>query len=93
MSKTNNLLMLLAALIIVAPLAWPGIAGSFNGSDALAQAAIDQSGYTPWFTSIWQPPSKEIESLLFALQAALGAGLFGYVLGRRHGVKKPDDAA
>ena len=30
---------------------------------------------------IWQPPSDEIESLLFALQAATGAIIIGYFLG------------
>lgn len=93
MTRTNNLLLLLAALIVIAPLALPGITGAFNGADGLAQEAISQSGYTPWFASLWQPPSKEIESMLFSLQAALGAGIFGYVLGRRSAAKKPDDAA
>ena len=30
---------------------------------------------------VWEPPSGEIESLLFALQAAIGAGIIGYFLG------------
>jgi cobalt/nickel transport protein len=34
------------------------------------------------------PPSKEIESLLFMLQAALGAGLLGYYIGLRRGEAK-----
>ena len=34
---------------------------------------------------MWTPPSKEIESLLFSLQAALGAGLLGYYVGLRRG--------
>jgi cobalt/nickel transport protein len=32
---------------------------------------------------LWKPPSDEVESLLFSLQAALGAGFLGYVIGRR----------
>ena len=35
--------------------------------------------YKPWFRSIWQPPGGEIESLLFALQAALGAGCWATI--------------
>jgi cobalt/nickel transport protein len=46
---------------------------------------IDEAGYQPWFEPLWTPPSKEIESLLFSLQAALGAGLLGYYFGLRRG--------
>ena len=46
---------------------------------------IDEAGYQPWFEPLWTPPSKEIESLLFSLQAALGAGLLGYYVGLRRG--------
>ncbi len=35
---------------------------------------------------LWEPPSPEIESLLFAVQAALGAGVLGYYFGRRRGL-------
>ena len=38
--------------------------------------------YKPWFSSIYEPESGEIESLLFAVQAAIGAGIVGFVLGR-----------
>ena len=38
--------------------------------------------YEPWFEPILEPASGEIESLLFALQAAIGAGVVGFVLGR-----------
>jgi cobalt/nickel transport protein len=37
--------------------------------------------YTPWYQSIYEPPSGEIESLLFALQAAVGSLIIGYFLG------------
>jgi cobalt/nickel transport protein len=37
--------------------------------------------YEPIAKPIWEPPSSEIESLLFALQAAIGAGIIGYFLG------------
>ncbi|MBF0356635.1 MAG: energy-coupling factor ABC transporter substrate-binding protein [Alphaproteobacteria bacterium] len=93
MSRTNQLLIALAALIIAAPLMIPGFSGSFEGADAQAQASLKEQGIVPWLAPLWTPPSGEIESLLFALQAALGAGLFGYVLGRRQGRKKSDDAA
>ena len=38
--------------------------------------------YEPWFEPILEPASGEVESLLFALQAAIGAGVVGFVLGR-----------
>ncbi|MFD1808970.1 energy-coupling factor ABC transporter substrate-binding protein [Gemmobacter lanyuensis] len=49
-------------------------------------------GFEPWFDPIWTPPSKEIESLMFALQAALGALVIGYVVGRLHGQAKERNA-
>jgi cobalt/nickel transport protein len=75
-----------AAAIIAAPLVIPGMGGEFKGSDALATGAINDArpGYRPWFHPLWKPPSDEVESLLFSLQAALGSGLLGYVIGRRH---------
>ncbi|MFQ9918367.1 MAG: energy-coupling factor ABC transporter substrate-binding protein [Flavonifractor plautii] len=44
--------------------------------------------YEPWFEPILEPASGEVESLLFALQAAIGAGVVGFVLGRI--TKKPE---
>jgi cobalt/nickel transport protein len=40
-------------------------------------------GYEPWFEGWWSPPSGEIEGFLFALQAAVGAAVLGYVVGAR----------
>lgn len=82
--RVNALLLALAVLIVAAPMVL-GLPGDYNGADGQAQASIEDGGYQPWFTALWVPPSKEIESLLFALQAALGAGVLGYVLGRLHG--------
>jgi len=39
------------------------------------------SDYKPWFSPLWEPPSGEIETLLFSLQAAIGAGIIGYIAG------------
>ncbi|MBC7960823.1 MAG: energy-coupling factor ABC transporter substrate-binding protein [Vallitaleaceae bacterium] len=64
--------------------------GAFTGSDGLAQDAIleDHPDYKPWFTSFFKPPSAEIESLLFAIQASLGTGIVCYCLGYWRGLKK-----
>ncbi|HCX63202.1 MAG TPA: energy-coupling factor ABC transporter substrate-binding protein, partial [Clostridiales bacterium] len=37
--------------------------------------------YEPWFSPLIEPASGEIESLLFSLQAAIGAGVIGYFYG------------
>jgi cobalt/nickel transport protein len=55
----------------------------FGGADGAAQGIISKINpeYQSWFSHIWEPPSGEIESLLFALQAALGAAFLGYYIG------------
>jgi cobalt/nickel transport protein len=62
----------------------------FEGTDGQAQKAIEElsPGYQPWFSSVWTPPGSEIESLLFALQAALGSGIIGYYFGYQRGRDK-----
>ncbi|EPR09353.1 energy-coupling factor ABC transporter substrate-binding protein [Ruminiclostridium papyrosolvens] len=88
-------LILIAAVIII--LAAPPIFiknAEFTGSDGLAEeqiAKIDPD-YKPWFESLLVPKSGEIESLLFALQAAIGAGVVGFVLGRMTSVKAKSGA-
>lgn len=56
---------------------------SFVGTDSAATEHIEASdpGYEPWFNSVFTPGSGEIESGLFALQAAVGAGIFGFAIG------------
>ena len=44
--------------------------------------------YEPWAKNLIELPGEETESLLFALQAALGAGIVGYVLGYFKGERK-----
>lgn len=56
----------------------------FGGSDDKAEGAVNEitgGTYKPVAEPIWKPPSGEIESLLFTLPAAIGAGVIGYVLG------------
>lgn len=64
----------------------------FTGADRQAEGVIKEiaPGYQPWFTSLIKPPSSEIESLLFALQAALGAGVIGYYAGYVRGKRKAE---
>ena len=57
--------------------------GKFGGADDQGKAAITKidPNYKPWFESLIQPASGEIAGLLFAVQAALGAGVLGYAIG------------
>jgi cobalt/nickel transport protein len=82
-----------AAAIVAAPLVLPGLGGEFKGSDDLGTDAINEArpGYKPWFQPLWKPPSDEVESMLFSLQAAIGAGFLGYVIGRRSAGKNVAD--
>ncbi|GLY32728.1 energy-coupling factor ABC transporter substrate-binding protein [Kineosporia sp. NBRC 101731] len=60
---------------------------SYAGSDSSAATKVEEinPGYHVWFSPLFQPSSGEIESGLFALQAAAGAGALGFVLGRLSG--------
>jgi cobalt/nickel transport protein len=57
--------------------------GKFGGADDQGKQEITKidPNYKPWFSSIMQPASSEIAGLLFASQAALGAGVVGYAIG------------
>ena len=85
--KKNLLLGILVILLAIFPL-FSAKNAEFGGADGQAEEAITEinSGYEPWFESFWEPPSGEIESLLFSLQAAIGAGLMcgyiGYLIGK-----------
>ncbi|MHC5857323.1 energy-coupling factor ABC transporter substrate-binding protein [Nostoc sp.] len=79
---SNWLLVVAVLALAVAPLIFVH-GGEFAGSDDKAEKAITeiQPGYKPWFKSFFEPASDEIESLLFASQAALGAGVVGFAIG------------
>lgn len=84
----NTLLFLAIVAIVIAVFVYVGDS-EFGGSDGYAEEYISEvnPNYTPWFSNIWEPPGTEIESLLFALQAALGAGVLCYILGYYRGKK------
>ncbi|HBE78410.1 MAG TPA: energy-coupling factor ABC transporter substrate-binding protein [Firmicutes bacterium] len=90
----NILLIILVIAIAVIPLIFQSKA-EFAGADDQAKDAISQidKGYKPWFHSIWTPPSAEIESLLFALQAGIGSLVIGYYIGFARGRKKTEEEA
>ncbi|MDD2897803.1 MAG: energy-coupling factor ABC transporter substrate-binding protein [Desulfuromonadaceae bacterium] len=93
MRRYQNVIMIIIVVVLVALPLWmvqkpvpaPAGLGSgiFQGTDDKANNVIRAIApeYKPWATPIMEPPSPEISSLLFALQAALGAGFIGYYLG------------
>ncbi len=87
-------LALIAAVIAIFSLSFllaPRTSGDqepFAGTDSVVTQTIEDGGYEPWFKPIFEPGSGEIESGLFALQAAVGAGVLGYVLGNLRGRAK-----
>ena len=80
-SQQNWMLVIAVIALAVIPLVF--VRGEYGGSDGEAQKAIAeiQPDYQPWFNHFFEPASGEIESLLFATQAALGAGVIGYAIG------------
>lgn len=79
----------LAAAVLIVAVSWflapkGGDGEAFAGTDATVVSRLEESGARPWFEPLFSPGSAELESGLFALQAAAGAGVLGYALGRLH---------
>ena len=59
--------------------------GDWGGSDDAGGGAAEEHGVVPWLTdwidAIYGELPGEIESLLFAIQAAIGAIIIGYFIG------------
>ena len=64
----------------------------FGGTDAAVTTMLEEDGAEPWFNPVFEVGSGELESGLFGLQAALGAGILGYALGNLRGRKVERDA-
>ncbi len=90
--KLTLIVVLLIAVIGFVTAFVPGMIGitpEWGGADAAAAIKIGEiSDYKPWFSPLWEPPSGEIETLLFSLQAAIGAGIIGYIAGLYTGRKE-----
>jgi len=83
-SKYYVVLIIAVVVLFVAPLLLNPSA-EYGGADSAAEDAISDQGYKPWFSPIWEPPSSEIETLLFSLQAAIGSVIIGYFVGYERG--------
>jgi cobalt/nickel transport protein len=55
----------------------------FKATDSINITAIEQvkPGYKPWFEPMLKPSGGEVETFLFAAQAAIGSGVTCYILG------------
>jgi cobalt/nickel transport protein len=81
--STRNILLILVLIVMVTVPLLTLTDAEFGGADGQAEETITEINpdYEPWFSPLIEPASGEIESLLFSLQAAIGAGFIGYFYG------------
>lgn len=84
MAWKNIAIIIVVILLAVIPLLL--VNGDFGGADDAAEQTIQaiNPDYEPWFAPLMEPPA-ETESMLFALQAAIGAGFIGFTIGLYRG--------
>jgi len=85
----NGLLLLGVVALTVLSL---GVASWISGGEAAFEGADGRAAelaqelhpdHEPLAKPIWEPPSVEVESLIFALQASAGVGFIAYFIGHR----------
>lgn len=84
-SSSNGILWILLLAVVLVSLVIGTRNGALEGADGVAEDAI--INYEPWFEPLWEPPSGEIESGIFALQAAIGGVVIGYFIGKKKNAK------
>ncbi len=108
MELTKNQIMFIAGFAVIAVLVIGTLAFAtpkdaeepFGGSDGEGGGVAEDAGYTPWtgdLFSIITGDSEyelpgEIESMLFAVQAAIGAIIIGFFVGVVYSDKKKQQA-
>lgn len=89
--KKKNVILSIICLFLIGASFFIGTmkGGEFGGADDQIQDTVKEvnKDYKPWFNHVWEPPSGEIESLLFAVQASIGAGFIGYYIGKKKNVR------
>jgi len=85
----NMLLLAIVSALILFPLAYYNHANYSSSDENVAELiAREKPQHQPWFAPVWEPPGKEVESFIFVLQGALGAGFVGFYLGYLKGKKE-----
>jgi cobalt/nickel transport protein len=91
MKRREKIILIILLVVFASPFVMTrlGRMNGFVGTDDQAQAMIGKirPDYRPWFNSIFDPGEKE--EWLFALQAAIGVGVFSYCLIKLHARRKP----
>lgn len=88
MKQTKKHIIYLILIIVIGIIPLIFVKNSeFGGADGKAEEVITEinPSYEPWATSPIEPPGGETESLLFALQAAIGSGIIFYIIGYYRG--------
>jgi cobalt/nickel transport protein len=88
MEKKHMIMFLAVVILFAIPLI---LGGNFEGADISGGSALEKIGVKPWFKPIWEPPSGEVETGFFALQAAIGSLIVGYFFGYYTGKQKRDE--
>lgn len=94
--QKNALLILLVVILAAVPL-WLRQDAAFGGADGQAEEVVEEVNptYEAWFEPVLEPASGEVESMLFAVQAAIGSGVVCFIIGRltAKGGKTGEDAS
>ena len=88
----KNLILIVLVVVLAALPLWLLPNAEFGGADGEAESLVFelQPDYEPIFSPLLEPASGEIESLLFALQAAIGSGVVFYCIGYMVGKNKKE---
>lgn len=92
MKNKNGILIVLLLVVVIFSLIVGSRNGELEGADGLAEVELEKTDYEPWFEPFWEPPSGEIESGIFALQAAIGGVVLGYFVGKKKNAKTTTDS-
>jgi cobalt/nickel transport protein len=99
LNPLGTILGILAIVILVALPLFLVRDSEFGGSDGAGSELVVQLApdyASDWIQNLWAPPGPEIESMLFAVQAAVGGALvgycFGYLRGRRDQLQRMPQA-
>lgn len=81
--KRNLILIVIIVIIIFSQLIFIK-ESEFLGTDTLAENVVMEINPTfePWINKIFPENSGEMETFFFTLQAAIGASIVGFILGR-----------